>query len=149
MIGNPEAVAPRPSELRSIIIALAIPIGLIGIGAIVVFGPYLWSSVKYHPLRQQTFREIVRPTAQWVHSYHAQNGRLPTNEELATFARTNSMKHAAWIYDSRLKWPELAYHPWREGVDFVITVPLPPAWKLYYNSWDHSEWQTRWNGWLD
>lgn len=116
------------SRLAISLIFVAILVGLI-----------LWFWVAALFERQKVYRDVVRPTAQWVHSFHSQHERLPTKEELGVFAQTNSLSRGVWIYDSTLRWPEVAHHRWKEGVDFVVTSSTK-NWTLFYNSWDQREW---------
>jgi hypothetical protein len=111
---------------------------VVGICVALVYGPFLKASLSSRSLRESTFETVVRPGAQWVKDFRTQNGRHPTNDELARFAGTNNLRYRLWLYDSPLQWDEVAYHSWREG-DFVLSASTE-EWNLYYNSWDQKEW---------
>ncbi len=118
---------------------LTSPLALSVIFVAILFGLILWFLVTAFSDRRKVFRDVVRPTAQWVQSFDRQHRRLPTKEELGFFAQTNHLSRGVWMYDSTLRWPEVADHRWNEGVDFVIASSTKDL-ALFYNSWDQREW---------
>ena len=87
--------------------------------------------------RQEVYETVIRPSAEWVRVFRLREGRLPTKEEVETFAKSRPEFGNRWvgIYDTQPVWVQ---RQWRPGVDFMICAHVAD-WNLFYNSWDGKE----------
>lgn len=85
-------------------------------------------------LHVQLFKDVIRPAAQWVKSFRATRGRLPSETELAAY----SSNYLNGTYIAIFITPDTQAKRWNPGVDFELCV-FAPDWNLFYQSWDDKE----------
>lgn len=93
------------------------------------------SEKRQSALHAQIFKDVIRPTAQWVKSFCTAHGTLPTQAELDTYASNSFGGSCITIFtnasEGEAKWKN-------PGVDFELYVHAP-GWNLFYQSWDDKE----------
>lgn len=93
------------------------------------------SEKRQRALHAQLFKDVIRPTAQWVKMFRAAQGTLPSQAELDTYASNSFGGSCIVIFTNAskgtAKW-------WNPGVDFELYVHAP-GWNLFYQSWDDKE----------
>src|SRR5436190_16127303 len=86
------------------------------------------SRVKQSKFHNQTYANVLRPTAAWVAQFRAAQGRLPLQSEVNEFLSARSLVVEVLIYTnpaaSEPKWE----HP---GTDFELCSPIA-GWNFYY-----------------
>lgn len=131
------------SEAARVSIVIFVCVVIVGVLAFSSIGryciTYVTSAVRLSSIEKRVYEKMIRPTAKWVRTFHEQEGRLPSEQEIKAFIQSHPEFESVALGVSTNSMGSMD-HLWRPGRDFVVWADVGD-WNLYYNSWDGREWK--------